>query len=240
MIFIAAGKGSRLSNITNGNHKALVKINNKSLIDILFQNCLEIGINEVIVVTGFKKHLITEHTKALKTNINIELIHNLDWKLPNGLSVLTAKDLIPKGDDFLLSMCDHYYFPSLLDLVKKSNLKNTLVNVGIDYNLERIFDIDDAMKVNINKNNNLIKSMAKTLTTYNAVDCGVFKCNYDFFSILETAKENDKYSLSDACNLLIKNKKLGGINICDNFWIDIDTPDSLNQCNIYLKNSNLF
>ena len=38
----------------------------------------------------------------------------------------------------------------------------------------------------------------------------------------------------------IKNKKLGGINICDNFWIDIDTPDSLNQCNIYLKNSNLF
>ena len=149
MIFIAAGKGSRLSKITNGNHKALIKINNKFLIDILFQNCLKIGIQEVIVVTGFKKHLIKEHAKTLKTDINIELIHNIDWQLPNGLSVLTAKDLIPKGEDFLLSMCDHFYFSSLLDIVKESNLNNTLVNIGIDYNLEKIYDIDDAMKIDL-------------------------------------------------------------------------------------------
>ena len=239
MIFIAAGKGSRLSKITNGNHKALIKINNKFLIDTLFQNCLKIGIQEVIVVTGFKKHLIKKHAKAFKTDINIELIHDIDWQLPNGLSVLTAKDLIPKGDDFLLSMCDHFYFSSLLDIVKESNLNNTLVNIGIDYNLEKIYDIDDAMKIKINKNNNLINAISKTLTNYNAVDCGVFKCNYDFFSILETAKEKGQYSLSDACNLLIKNNKLGGVNINNNFWIDIDTPDSLKQCNKYLQNSNL-
>ena len=201
MILIAAGKGSRLSKITNGNHKALIKINNKFLIDILFQNCLKIGIQEVIVVTGFKKHLIKEHAKTLKTDINVELIHNIDWQLPNGLSVLTAKDLIPKGDDFLLSMCDHFYFSSLLDIVKESNLSNTLVNIGIDYNLEKIYDIDDAMKIKINKNNNLINAISKTLTNYNAVDCGVFKCNYDFFSILEIAKEKGQYSLSDACLL---------------------------------------
>ena len=71
--------------------------------------------------------------------------------MPNGLSVLTAKGLIPKGDDFLVSMCDHFYFSSLLDIVKGSNLNNTLVNIGIDYSLEKIYDIDDAMKIKINK-----------------------------------------------------------------------------------------
>ena len=61
-------------------------------------------------------------------------------------------------------------------------------------------------------------------------------------SFLETLPEREyKAGLAEIIKYgLIKNKKLGGINICDNFWIDIDTPDSLNQCNIYLKNSNLF
>ena len=44
------------------------------------------------------------------------------------------------------------------------------------------------MKVNINKNNNLIKSMAKTLTTYNAVDCGVFNATMIFFNFRSSEK----------------------------------------------------
>ena len=115
----------------------------------------------------------------------------------------------------------------MLNKVNDSSLETTIVNVGIDYNLERIHDINDAMKVKAKSGHNLITSMSKELTDYDAVDCGVFKCRYEFFSILESAREKAHYSLSEGCELLISKNNLGGVNIGDSFWIDIDTPESL-------------
>ena len=78
---------------------------------------------------------------------------------------------------------------------------------------------------------------SKDLLEYNAVDCGIFKCKYEFFTILQEAKDSGKYSLSDACNILINNQDLGGVNIGDSVWLDIDTPEALNYLN---ENRNLF
>ena len=120
---------------------------------------------------------------------------------------------------------------------KNSDLTNTSVNVGADYKTDTIHDPDDAMKLIIDKNSNIISEMSKDLLEYNAVDCGIFKCKYEFFTILQEAKDSGKYSLSDACNILINNQDLGGVNIGDSVWLDIDTPEALNYLN---ENRNLF
>jgi len=60
---------------------------------------------------------------------------------------------------------------------------------------------------------------------------------YEFFSILEETKSNGNYSLSDACNILINNQDLGGVNIDDSVWLDIDTPEALDYIK---KNRKLF
>ena len=227
MVFIAAGKGSRLSLVTNGIPKTLIKLLDKPLIDLLIQNCLDVGIKDIVIVTGYREDLIINHFKDLNSNLRIEFVYNIDWEFPNGLSVLAAKETIPTGEEFLVSMSDHFYLTDLLNKVKDSSLAATIVNVGIDYNLERIHDMNDAMKVKVKGGDNLINSMSKQLTDYDAVDCGVFKCRYEFFSILESAREKARYSLSEGCKLLISKNNLGGVNIGDSFWIDIDTPESL-------------
>tara|TARA_B100000686_G_scaffold318275_1_gene367824 strand:+ start:29650 stop:30369 length:720 start_codon:yes stop_codon:yes gene_type:complete len=230
MIFIAAGMGSRLLPVSKGIPKTLMKVMDRPLIDILCQNCLDVGIKNIIIVTGYKNHLINNHFSETINGMKIKLLFNVNWKLPNGLSVLIAEKFIPRGENFLLSMSDHIYFPGLLKIVKESNLDETIVNVGIDYNIEKIYDLDDAMKVKVD-NNSLVKSISKDLSDYNAVDCGVFKCRYEFFSILNFAREKASYSLSDGCKLLLKNEKLGGVDVGNNFWLDIDTPDSLEYFN---------
>jgi choline kinase len=73
--------------------------------------------------------------------------------------------------------------------------------------------------------------MSKELPIYNAIDCGLFKCRYEFFDYLEEAKEKNECSLSDACNILINNKLMGSVDIQDNPWIDIDTPEALDFIN---------
>ena len=137
----------------------------------------------------------------------------------------------------MISMSDHYYNSDLLIKIMESELSNTIVNVGSDYKTDAIHDPDDAMKLIIDKDSEIVSAMSKDLRKYNAVDCGLFKCKYEFFSILEETKSNGNYSLSDACNILINNQDLGGVNIDDSVWLDIDTPEALDYIK---KNRKLF
>jgi choline kinase len=237
LVIIAAGRGSRISSISNGLPKILIEVFNKTLLEHLIQNCVSVGISDIVIVTGHNSDIIHDYISDNRFNINIELAYNDDWNLPNGISVLASKNNIPKDHDFMISMSDHFYNDDLLIKIKDSVLTNITVNVGADYKTDAIHDPDDAMKLIIDRNSNIVSQMSKGLLKFNAVDCGIFKCKYEFFSILQEAKDIGKYSLSDACNILINNQDLGGVNIEDSMWIDIDTPEALDYIN---KNRKLF
>lgn len=237
LVIIAAGRGSRISSISKGLPKILIEVFNKTLLELIIQNSITVGISDIVIVTGHNSDIIHDFISNNKFDINIELAYNDDWDMPNGISVLASKNNIPQNHDFMISMSDHFYNDDLLLKIKNSDLTNITVNVGADYKTDAIHDPDDAMKLIIDRNSNSISQMSKDLLKYNAVDCGIFKCKYEFFSILQEAKDSGKYSLSDACNILINNQGLGGVNIEDSIWIDIDTPEALDYIN---KNRKLF
>lgn len=237
LVIIAAGRGSRISSISKGLPKILIEVFNKTLLEHIIQNSITVGISDIVIVTGHNSDIIHDFISNNKFDINIELAYNDDWDMPNGISVLASKNNIPQNHDFMISMSDHFYNDDLLLKIKNSDLTNITVNVGADYKTDAIHDPDDAMKLIIDRNSNSISQMSKDLLKYNAVDCGIFKCKYEFFSILQEAKDSGKYSLSDACNILINNQGLGGVNIENSIWIDIDTPEALDYIN---KNRKLF
>jgi len=231
LIIIAAGRGSRIKSLSKGIPKTLLKINSQRIIDCLLNNCIKTNIRECVVVTGYRNDLIENYLSGLSLDINIEFVYNPDWDKPNGISVLAAKTAIPPNTDFLISMSDHLYGADLLQNVIDSSLEQTTANVGLDFNTENIFDIDDGMKVKVDSHDRkIITAMSKKLTVYDAIDCGVFKCRYDFFGVLEQAKRRNAFSLSDACNLLLAKRKLGGVDIGNSFWLDIDTEDAFQYC----------
>ncbi len=223
--------GSRLSKISDETPKILLHVFKKPLINQLLSNCIISGINDVVIVTGYNHQIIRDHLSKMITPINIQIAYNPDWKLANGVSVLASKDFIPNNEDFLISMSDHYYNSGLLIKMKNHKNTNTIASVGADYKIDDIHDIDDGMKIDIDKKTNLIKAMSKKLSNYNAIDCGIFKCKYEFFSYLEKAKAKNECSLSDACNILIKKNFMGSVDILDDPWIDIDTPEALTFIN---------
>ena len=231
LVIIAAGLGSRLSSVSNNTPKLLVPVMGQPLINKLLSNCIDAGIKNIVVVTGFNNHIIEDHLKRLQTPIQIEAAYNPDWKLANGVSVLSAQKHIPTGEDFMISMSDHYYTSDILKIIKDESDNNTIASVGADYKIDEIHDIDDGMKLKIDEDSNLIRSMSKTLSKYNAIDCGIFKCKYEFFDYLKKAKEKDECSLSDACNLLMNKGLMGSVDIKSYPWIDIDTPEALDFIN---------
>jgi choline kinase len=125
-------------------------------------------------------------------------------------------------------MSDHVYDAELLNNIFQNDLDNYDALVGLDFRINNIFDIDDGMKVSVDKNTNTtITGMSKTLSEFDAIDCGVFKCNFSFFNALETANESGNCSLSDGCNLLISEGRMGGVDIGNLFWMDVDTPEAI-------------
>lgn len=227
-MIIAAGQGTRIRSAHGDIPKTLLKVNGKRIIDYLLENCTRSGIEDIVIVTGHKADLIQGYMNGKENNLNIEFMYNPDWEFPNGLSVLAARSHIPNGEDFLISMSDHLYSSDILQKLIDNSLADATAIVGLEFKLDKIFDIDDSMKVTVDPNNNSkIIGMGKRLITYDAIDCGVFKCRYEFFKTLEMAKEEGNYSLSDACNILIHDGKMGGIDIEDDFWIDVDTAEAL-------------
>ena len=227
LVIIAAGEGSRLRSPGLDLPKTLREIGPQTILSYLLDNCRQTGITDRVVVTGYRNERVDDFLQAAGVDLNLETVHNPNWKLANGLSVLAAEPLIPTGDDFMVSMSDHLYGPELLDSIASSSLSETVANVGLDFKTDTIFDLDDAMKVAVDPSDScVVTGMSKQLSKFDAVDCGVFKCRYEFFRTLETAKDHGACSLADACNLLIASWQMGGVDIGDHFWIDIDTPDA--------------
>ena len=56
-IILAAGRGSRMKNLTSDKPKCLVKLHGKPLLEWQLESMYKSGISEIAVVTGYKNEL---------------------------------------------------------------------------------------------------------------------------------------------------------------------------------------
>ena len=231
-VIIAAGCGSRLEKMHKGMPKTLIEINNKRLIDDIISKIELCGINEIIIITGYRrKMLVSALNDYKKDELQINFVYNPNWKNANGISVLCAKEYISEDEQFILLMSDHIFEQEILRQIVKTKIGKDEALLALDFKIDKIPDIDDGMKIQCTEIENPIYSIqkfGKQLSIYNAIDCGMFKFNYNLFLALEGSISKEKCSLSDACNILAKKNKMKGLDIKDNLWLDVDTPEMYN------------
>lgn len=232
-VIIAAGCGSRLMEKHQGIPKSLLEISGKRIIDDIISKSSQCGIKNIIIVTGFKHYLLESGLEHYKnTDIEIDFVYNPDWRKANGISIFSAKKKIPPNEEFVLLMSDHIFDRQMLQNILDTKINTDEALLAIDFKIDQIPDLDDGMKIQCTrKNDNIfeISKFGKTLTEYSAIDTGMFKLNYNFFDILEETILSGKDSLSDSCNSLAKNGKMLGFDIGQCLWLDVDTPEIIDQ-----------
>ena len=231
-VIIAAGCGSRLEKMHKGMPKTLIEINNKRLIDDIISKIELCSINEIIIITGYRrKMLVSALNDYKKDELQINFVYNPNWKNANGISVFCAKEYILEDEQFILLMSDHIFEQEILRQIVKTKIGKDEALLALDFKIDKIPDIDDGMKIQCTEIENPIYSIqkfGKQLSIYNAIDCGMFKFNYNLFLALEGSISKEKCSLSDACNILAQKNKMKGLDIKYNLWLDVDTPDIFN------------
>ncbi len=221
-VIIAAGNGSRLQGYQGGRPKPLVKVGGIPLLERVIRSAKRIGVTEFVIVVGYQAGLIRKSINCRKLGVKITWVRNLDWRRPNGVSVLKAERFV--DDRFYLFMSDHIFDLKILEQIKDYELGEDAGTLCVDYALNRVQNLDDATKVRIE--NGRMVDLGKSLTDFNAIDVGIFVCRPALFDALRQSQEMGDESLSGGIRVLAQEGRMGTYDIGESFWQDVDTiPD---------------
>jgi len=218
-----AGTGSRLRGSADTIAKPLIPIGGRPLLSYAIDSFDKAGVRTVHAVVGPNgDELAAAVAPLLPSHMQFRPIANLNWRKQNGVSLLTAAGRV--SSPFFLAMGDHLFEPTILEqLMKHADL--TRLNLAIDRKIGSIFDLDDAMKVQIE--DSMIVAIGKKLEPYNAIDTGIFLCPEIMFDYLRRALKDDDCALADGVRLMAEDGKALAIDIGQAWWQDVDTPQML-------------
>jgi choline kinase len=230
-VILMAGAGSRLRNNGGTLPKPLLRVCGRPLFSYTIDCLKKAGIKIVHVVTGYDRDALLAGLEPLiPAGMQLDPIHNSDWRKQNGISVLAvAEHVVPP---FLLTMGDHVFEPAIVYLLlRQAELER--LNLAIDKKLDSIFDLNDAMKVRM-RGDRLV-AIGKDLQDYDAIDTGFFVCPRKFFDYLEKAKRNDDCSLADGVRLMAMDEKVRAVDIGSARWQDVDTAEMLEHATTTIR-----
>lgn len=224
-IILAAGRGSRLDpggNVSDYS-KPLMEVGGRTLLRRTVDACRDAGAKRIIVVTGFRAELVRLEIQRLDQG-DLQEVYNAQWRKSNGVSLLACHELV--GENFALMMSDHIFETSILADLMNTSVQPGAVMLAVDRAIGSVFDIDDATKVVIRDGR--ITAIAKQMSQYNAIDCGLFACSPAIFEVLRSVyQENGDCSLSDGMRRIGERGAFLPFDIGDRWWQDVDTPDML-------------
>jgi choline kinase len=222
-LILAAGNGRRIASLSGGAPKPLVSLYGASLLEHILLSAHAAGIEEFVIVVGYRADALRRwFAERPLGDISVTLVENPEYHKANGVSALAARGLL-KGP-FLLLMADHIFEPNTAKALLRQPLRDDEVILGVDYNIDRIFDLEDATKVKVQGDQ--ILDIGKKLSQYDALDTGMFLCGPSLFERLESARKDGNCSLSDGMRRLCQERKLKAFDVGDGHWQDVDTPEA--------------
>lgn len=100
-IILAAGRGSRMKNLTDDRPKCLVEVRGKALLDWQLTALRDAGIDQIAVVTGYKRELLI--------NRGLVEFHNLRWADTNMVSSLECAQAWLQNEPCIVTYSDIFF-----------------------------------------------------------------------------------------------------------------------------------
>lgn len=119
-IILAAGRGSRMKDLTDERPKCLVELHGKALLDWQLEALGAAGINEISIVTGYKRELLADR--------GLVEFYNARWAETNMVTSLAcAQDWLEAGP-CIVSYSDIFYSPTAVQ-----SLMNCTASLAVTY-----------------------------------------------------------------------------------------------------------
>jgi L-glutamine-phosphate cytidylyltransferase len=205
-IILAAGKGTRMGDLTKESPKCTLDFFGKTLIDRQIKVFQETGITDITIVTGFMSHKIT--------NTGCKMIKNEQYGTTNMVESLFCTRAL-WDDEIVVSYGDIIYEQKVLErLIKRKENFNVVIDLnGESYFRDRFGDnfLSETESLVMDKDRNILEigEPNPELLRVQGQYIGLMKFSSNGLNIMSTVYDNDKKEYWDKPWLRSKSLKEG-------------------------------
>lgn len=228
-IILSAGQGSRLGHLTHDRPKCLIEFAGRSLLDRQLDTLAANGVDEVVVVTGFRDDQIEDALARRSGGPRVRTVFNPFYKVADNLGSLfvarheLAGDVLVWNGDTLVSD----------DLMERVLDNRGQAGICVTIDRKPAYD-DDDMKV-ITDPDGRLRAIGKRIATgVNAESIGLLAFRGDgaarFRSAIERAmrtKEGTTIWYLRVIHHLAQNGEVWTYDIAGEQWGEVDFPEDL-------------
>ena len=237
-VILSAGKGIRLMPITSSRPKPMIPIAGKPLLEHTILGLKEAGIDEILLIVGYKEDKIREYfgNGIDKFQIKIEYKTQEEY-LGTAHAFGYAKDFI-KDEPFLMIYGDLLVDPIIFKEILQKFNENKVEGL---ISLIEVKNPQDYGIISLNSDGfveKIVEKPSADLNVGNLANAGIYIFDPLIFKAIEktTKSVRNEYEFTDSMEILINqlNGKIIGYVIKDHFWSDIGLPWQLFEANIFL------
>lgn len=224
ILILAAGIGSRMKDETKDKPKAMIRVNNKPLIQYQIESVLEAGFDysDIYVLGGYKMEKIQEHYE----NTDINFIYNEHYRAMNNIYSFLLSQKIE--DDILLINSDDFYDKRMIKRLIESEPKTAILVDKVKVLTE------EAMRVTLENNKLRLINKKIELDVADGEYIGISKLNIEDLKVLYKKAEemidagdiNAWYeNVYEACSEVVD---IIAVDTNGYPWVEIDDLNDLN------------
>jgi choline kinase len=241
-VILAAGRGSRLKPITNFQHKALLRVNEHPILSWQAHNLSRLGIDEIVVVTGYDSKSVVDQCNTLKDDLgstDIITLKNNKWDSTENLYSLSLTDGIVRGEPLILLNCDIYPEEAIFDKVVRGVRQGDSI---VPYDPDE--PDEDALQLELSSKYTPKNILDKGHPDGDGATLGLFSLNREaskalFSDIDEYLGREDAraFWFEHSISRLFDSLEFSPFNVSELEWFEIDTEEDLRHASMGLGQS---
>jgi glucose-1-phosphate thymidylyltransferase len=222
-VVLAAGKGTRLRPLTETRPKGLVDVDGQPILTHCFEQLIELGAEELLVVVGYRAEDIIDHYGDEFEGVPIEYAHQ-ERQLGLAHALNTVEELVT--DDFMLMLGDNIFQANVEDVVRRHRESR----VDAAFLVEEV-PMEEASRYGVCNTNDYGKITEVVEKPddppTNLVMTGFYTFSPAIFHAtrLVQPSERGEYELSDAIDLLIRSGRTIDAVELDGWRVDVGYPE---------------
>jgi len=213
-------------------------VGDKAVIEYVIDAMKQVGITEITIVVGWRKHAILDYLGSGK-RLGVRFTYVVQDKRDGlGKAVFAGEHTIGK-EPFLVVLGDNFFYPKtfLKDILAFHNEVNADATIGVA-------KVGDPTRHGMIKpgEKNRIEDLVEKPSVKNSpsnLGCiGIYIFNYDIFDAIKKTKPgfNKEYQLTDSIKIMLEDKKEVFYKEIEGKHIDVGTLEDLRRANAYLSN----
>lgn len=231
-IILAAGVGSRIRPLTDSCPKSLLKVDGVTILERMITNIQECGINEFVVVIGYRAQQIRDFIATTFPGLSVTYIFNELYAETNtGYSLmLTAKAVEDKG--FVKFDADVVFDLTILKNLLESDYENCLcvdTNIQLDAEEVKVEISDTNQIVHVSKTLSLIDAVGESIGIEKISPTSATSLFKELRLMMKDEANHQEYYEAAYERLIDQSEPFFALDITGLNWVEIDTVDDYDE-----------